>query len=301
MEIDLFRIERFSVKNGPGIRTTVFFKGCPLRCAWCANPESQSPGKDLLFNEELCIAGCAECVASCPASALSIRDGKAEADRSLCSPCGACSSVCPSKALSSAGFSMPLEGLIEELEKDRAFHESSGGGVTLSGGEPLFRPEEALALLEALGRRSMSRVLDTSGETDSAVFTAALDLCDLVLFDLKIADGKKHERFTGADNAKILENLRHAARSSPDKLVVRIPLVPGINDGAEDAALLGKVLSGLRYEAVHILPYHRLGVAKYAMLGRKYSIAGTKAPTKGDVLRFVALLRESGIPASFPG
>ncbi len=298
MEIDLFRIERFSVKNGPGIRTTVFFKGCPLRCAWCANPESQSSGRDLLFNEELCIAGCAECAASCPASAITIRGEKAGIDRSLCSPCDACSSVCPSKALSSAGFGMPLEGLIEELEKDRAFHDSSGGGVTLSGGEPLFRPEGTLALLEALGRKGMSRVLDTSGEAEPAVFAAALDLCEIVLFDLKIADGKKHERFTGADNARILENLRRAARSSPEKLVVRIPLVPGINDGAEDAVLFGKALSGLRYEAVHILPYHRLGVAKYAMLGRDYSLAGTKAPAKEDVLRFAALLRESGVPAS---
>lgn len=301
MDLVLFRIERFSVKNGPGIRTTVFFKGCPLRCAWCANPESQSPFKDLLYNSELCIPGCAECVASCSESALSVRDGRAHVDRSLCVPCDECSAVCPSKALASTGFVMSRENLLDELEKDRVFHESSGGGVTLSGGEPLHQPDAALALLEALGARRTSRVLDTSGAVSPEVFRAALELCELVFVDLKIADGKKHEYYTGADNSRIIDNLGFASKAAPEKLVVRIPLIPGVNDGNEDAARVGRILGGLRFKAVHVLPYHRLGIAKYGMLGRSYTLPEVKAPRREDLLRFTDILRECGVSAELQG
>ena len=298
MELELFRIERFSVKNGPGIRTTVFLKGCPLRCAWCANPESQESGGSLLYNPELCLDGCGECLAVCPSSALSRGEGKAEVDRGRCVPCGLCSAACPAKALSLAGYKLTLEALLGETEKDRAFHESSGGGVTLSGGEPLFQTAEVLALLAALKARGVHRVLDTSGEADPEAFREALELSDLVLFDVKLVDPAAHERFTGLRNDRILENLEAASRLKPEALVVRIPLVPGVNDGEEETALFGGLLSNLPKKEVNILPYHRLGAAKYGMLGRSYPLADTKTPSRETSSLFLERLRASGVEAS---
>jgi pyruvate formate lyase activating enzyme len=286
----IFHIQRFSLHDGPGIRTTVFFKGCPLRCQWCHNPESITREKQLLLREERCVS-CGDCSARCPHGATRTVAGTITTDRQICLACGTCVSTCYADAREIVGTEITVEEALREIEKDRVFYEESGGGATFSGGEPLLQHEFLRALLAACRERGIQTVVDTSGYAPPDVVDAVAPLVDLFLFDIKTIDDRKHREYTGVSNRTILENLRRlAARKAP--IVVRVPLVPGVNDDEESIRSIGefvRTLDGVR--GVHILPYHRSGTEKYRRLGMTYQLHGMLPPSSEDITRTVALVR----------
>jgi pyruvate formate lyase activating enzyme len=265
----VFDVRRYAVHDGPGIRTTVFLKGCPLRCAWCHNPESQSPQPQLLVRATRCLR-CGACVAACPHGALELRDGRVETDPGACAMCGACVDACPAEARATIGASMTVTDVLREVERDRLFYEDSGGGVTFSGGEPLAQAEFLLGLLGACRGRGLPTVLDTCGHAPVGHFLRAIALADLVLFDVKHADGERHREGTGVGNERILENLRHLAASDV-AWIVRVPLVPGFNDAAEDLGAIAALLAALpRVPPVQLLPFHAAAEEKHRRFGLPY-------------------------------
>jgi pyruvate formate lyase activating enzyme len=277
----IFNIERYSLHNGPGIRTTVFLKGCPLNCAWCGNPESQRSSNDLMYNPDLCLSECNECVHVCPVMALHKNPlHKITLNRAICNRCGDCVAACPTRALSQIGMSMSVEEVVSELCKDRPFYNTSGGGMTISGGEPLHQPEFTREVLKSCKTEDLHTTVDTCGDAAWDVLDEILDYTDMVLYDLKFVDPKKHQQYTGVGNDRILDNLINIARSQAASVIIRLPIIPGINDSDQDLNLLLDFLERTGYKHIHILPYHRLGQHKYSMLGRSYQLDAVQMPTK---------------------
>ncbi len=267
----LFDVKRFALHDGPGVRTTVFLKGCPLSCSWCHNPESQSPMPELMFWVDRCV-GCGACAAACPNGAISVARGKALTDRPLCTACGACVDVCPYDARAIAGEAWSLERLVREIEKDTLFYDESGGGVTLSGGEPLAQVSFSISLLSECRKRRIHTAVDTCGHAEWGDLRNVARLADLVLYDVKHADADRHRELTGVTNERILENLRRLDGEGCT-LWIRVPVIPGLNDAREDLAVLGGIVADLdAVEAIHLLPYHRGGEAKRERLGRTASL-----------------------------
>jgi len=262
----VFDIKSFAIHDGPGIRTTVFLKGCPLRCEWCHNPESQSLKPVLAQFKNNCI-GCYACVRSCPHRALAASPEGIKIDRQRCQACGACASVCPAEALVLRGKTMTVSAVLAEVLKDKPFFDNSGGGITLSGGEPLFQPDFALALLKAAKEKGLHTCLDTSGYAPWEVWERILPYTDLVLYDVKCMDMHRHRCHTGRSNSRILENLR-ALTSDGVAVKVRMPIVPGFNDSPADVEATAQFLKSLSHPPVlELLPYHKLGESKYEVLG----------------------------------
>ena len=287
----VFSIMRFAIHDGPGIRTVVFFKGCPLSCWWCHNPESQSFLPDRLYFTERC-RHCLECAAICPEQAISEVDGVVKTS-DACTLCGTCTTVCMAEARQIAGQRYTLNELIAEVEKDVVFFDESGGGVTLSGGEPLSQPVFVTSFLAACRERGISTTLETCGFAQPAVFQPAARQADLVLFDLKFIDPEKHRKYTGASNDLILRNLEQlVADRCP--LTVRIPVIPGINDSPEEIGGFVEYLSRVRPPAIELLPYHRIGADKYRRLGWPYRLPDTPQPA-ADLAPFRDALTEAGL------
>lgn len=295
----IFDIMRFATHDGPGIRTAVFFKGCPLACPWCHNPESQSYRPDAMYFEERC-RRCGDCVPACPEHAIERVDGIPRTSLDVCRRCGQCRESCPAEARRIAGRRITLRGLIAEIEKDLVFFEESGGGVTLSGGEPLSQPRFVSALLRACRERGIHTAIETCGFAPSSPFLEAALLADLVLFDLKLMDPEIHKRFTGVSNARILANLE-ALVARGRAVTVRIAVVPGINDGEGETRRFAQYLAGLRIAGVELLPYHRIGVEKYKRLGMAYRLEDTPPPAPAEMDRFAGALAQAGLRVTIGG
>lgn len=297
----LFDIKRYSVHDGPGIRTTFFLKGCPLSCWWCHNPEGISPVPVLSWHRNRCI-GCGRCIAVCPEGAWSESDGGMVRDASLCRGCRICEERCPTLAIDFADRKITLRELVKEAEKDIPFYDKSGGGVTFSGGEPFMQPEFLLSCLRALKEREISAAVDTSGCAPLDYLLEAAEYADLFLFDLKLADPREHKKYTGFSNGLILSNLvrldEKIASLGRGGINIRIPLIPGINDSEETLKRLAGIAAELAtLTGVNILPYHSIGKGKYRDLGKEYKMEGILPPTEQEVERALAVFASRGIKA----
>jgi len=283
----IFHLMRFSLRDGPGIRTTVFLKGCPLRCSWCHNPEGQSFGPSLMFFEERC-RHCGDCAPVCP-------HGLKE-----CEACGRCVEACVAEARQLAGRSISVAEALAEVERDVVFFDESGGGVTLSGGEPLAQPEFAEALLAACRARGIHTALDTCGMAPRDVLLRVAVHADLVLFDLKAIEGGLHAKYTGAPNTVILENLE-ALAAAGRSVIVRYPLIPGVNDGAGELRAMAEFLRPLGLRRVDLLPYHRMGIDKYRRLGIRCPLEEFSSPDPVRVDEVAEALRRQGLEVRMGG
>lgn len=274
----IFDIKRFAIHDGPGIRTTVFLKGCPLHCLWCHNPEGIENKFELIARPSRC-ARCYSCISACPLGAISENSGPVEIDRSRCNLCGKCVKVCMYEALEMAGREISVKDVIEEVEKDRIFYEQSGGGATLSGGEPLGQPEFCEEILTELNKKNIPAALDTSGLAPWEVLATNAGEADIVLYDLKMIDAKRHKKYTGVSNALILDNLKKLSREHKN-IVIRIPLAAGVNDDEQNIRLTIDFLRPLKtVNKVSLLKYHKGGVEKYKNLGKAPCFKIYEAPS----------------------
>ncbi len=298
----IFNIQRYSIHDGPGIRTTVFLSGCPLRCIWCANPEGQELRPRIFLNLEKC-GGCGRCAQECPRDAIQLDSGKSRMNRQVCDSCGKCVDVCPNEARTLMGQWMSAEEVFEEIKKDAIFYESSGGGVTLSGGEPLSQPEFAMEILKRCRQAYIHTGLETCGHADWHTFAEVVKFVDLLLYDLKHMDPARHKEYTGVSNCLLLDNARRVARELSIPIWIRIPVIPGFNDSLENmkatAAFIVEEL-GKRVEQVSLLPYHRLGETKYERLELNYPLS-TRPPGEDELQELEKVFEISGLPVHIGG
>lgn len=287
----IFNIQRFSIHDGPGIRTVVFFKGCPLRCLWCHNPEGQIMKKEMVIWDDRCI-GCKTCFKTCPNSAVE--------DPSKCVLCGECVKECPADAREIVGKEMSIEEIMAEIEKDRIFYEQSGGGVTFSGGEPLFQYNFLISILKKCKDNGIHTAIETCGYSNWEILLSISKYTDLFLFDLKVMDDESHRKFTGVSNKMILENLKRLS-SNHKNIIIRIPVVPGVNDNIENIKKTAEFVSSLGIKEVHLLPFHKGGVDKYRRLRRDYKFGVESSQSKDAINLFFKVLEEKKIKVKIGG
>jgi len=294
----IFDLKKYAINDGPGIRMTVFFKGCPLRCRWCHNPEGQSFGPEIMIRASRCLADCRECVSACPEKAITKPAETPVLDRPKCTACGKCADVCPAQAIELAGRRLSASDLVREIERDRIFLEDSGGGVTFSGGEPLSQPDFLSEVLDLCRKKEIPTAVDTCGFAAADVVERIASKADLFLYDLKVMDEKKHLAYTGESNRPTLGNLKRLAAKGP-RTVVRIPVIPGVNDDAENIRETAEFLRSLgTIHEISLLPYHKLGRDKYSGLEKKAGGDDFTPPSPESMQRIKNSLEEYGFRVS---
>lgn len=288
-------IQKYSIHDGDGIRTSVFFKGCPLKCMWCHNPETQNFHRQILTNREKCV-GCGACVKACPNGAIRMEDGKAVTDHTLCNGCGTCTDYCLPNIREAAGKEYEIKDLVKELKKDLMFYEQSGGGVTLSGGEVMCMDMDYIeALVRALDQQGITVTIDTCGYAPYENFKRILPYVNTFLYDVKAIDNEVHKKYIGVDNDLILENLEKLS-ADQGRIYIRIPTVKGVN--ADDESMQA-VIDWLKAHDIHVaqvnlLPYHNTGSSKYGRLETEYEGQSLSAPDKEEMQHFMEMFQKAG-------
>jgi len=297
----IFDIKRYAINDGPGIRITIFLKGCPLSCKWCHNPESQSPAAQKLYTAARCI-GARECIKVCPEDALTLTPKGIVTDYSACTLCGICADVCPTKAIEMSGRLYDVSELLEIIEKERIHIDQSNGGVTFSGGEPLMHPEFLLEMLKACGEHNIHRTVDSCGFADTDTLLEVAKRTELFLFDLKVMDAAKHKKWTGVSNKLILENLKILAETGAN-INIRVPLIKNVNADKTSLQEMAKFVSELpgKKPVVNILPYHSIAANKYNKLGSEYEEFNMAEPTEKEQNRALQIFETFGIEAEIGG
>jgi pyruvate formate lyase activating enzyme len=276
----IFDIKRYAIHDGPGIRTTIFFKGCTLRCQWCHNPEGIQKKHEIMFRPERCAEGCRDCVSSCPQKAIDKINEVIDIDRTRCDLCGVCGEACVYEALELVGLDVTVKEILDKVEKDRIFYDESGGGVTLSGGEPLVQHKFLLELLDELKNRDIHTAVDTSGYVPYENLEKVSKKADLLLYDIKVMDGEKHRLFTGESNAVILENLKKISADGRE-IIIRMPVLKGLNDDEENIERLAEfLLSCKNVDRINLLSYHKGAEGKLKRLMKKSPLLDFHAPTE---------------------
>jgi len=277
----IFNIQRFSLHDGPGIRTTIFFKGCPSSCLWCQNPEGLSSSKELFQSNAKCI-GCHTCLENCPEGAISFDGPEPVNDRSICKLCMSCADNCPTGALEAIGKEMTIKEITNEVLKDRIIFEESGGGVTLSGGEPLQQLDFVIDLLKAMKELNINTAVETSGYVSIEALKKVSTWTDLFLYDLKLLNPEKCKEYTGISSKPVIDNFKYLAQNG-SQLVVRMPLIPGINDHHDHLRLMADTLKENGINELELIPYHNIGAHKYRGLNMDYQLQELEPPSKNQM------------------
>lgn len=315
----IFDIKRYSINDGPGIRITIFMKGCPLKCAWCHNPESQSPEVQKFYTASKCI-GAQDCIEVCPNNALTLTPEGIITDFNACQLCGLCAEACPSKAIEMTGRLYEIPELMSIIERERVHFEHSDGGVTFSGGEPLMHPDFLIEMLKVCGEKNLHRTFDTSGFASTGTILEVAKHTDLFLYDLKLMNDAKHKKWTGVSNQLILKNLKILAESGAN-INIRIPLIKNVNCDEKELTEMAKFISALSFKnrdleilssdvvgatpkgkpIVNLLPYHKIAANKYTKLGTKYNEFEMAEPSEEELNQAISIFKEFGIAAEVGG
>lgn len=293
----VFNIQKFSVNDGPGIRTVVFFKGCPMHCRWCSNPESQLSEIQILWDQKKCTE-CHHCIDLCPSKAISLIQDHIRVHAEKCIGCRQCVLECPGKALKSEGETKTVQEVLDVVLQDKDFYEESGGGITLSGGEFLSQPEFAAELLLASKENGLHTCCETTGFADPEIFNSVIKHLDSILFDMKHWNTGKHKEGTGVSNDLPLFNMKHAIQAGKEVLP-RIPVIPGFNDSLEDAAGLADTLLEVGADKCQLLPFHQFGENKYDLLGQAYDYHDIPSMHREDLQDYLQTMVDHGIHAFF--
>ncbi|WP_297424823.1 glycyl-radical enzyme activating protein [Clostridium sp.] len=288
----IFNIQKYSIHDGPGIRTVVFFKGCPLSCLWCSNPESQDNKIQIVCDKTKCVQ-CLHCIDICPNDAISLKNNHIEVSSNKCISCFTCKNSCPNKAFSAEGKFLTLSEVMKDVMKDEMFYEESNGGVTLSGGEVLMQHEFACELLKLLKEKNIHTAIETTGYTSKEIFVQFIENVDLLLFDMKHYDREKHFKATNVYNDLIIENLKLAIDIEKE-VIIRIPVIPNINSSLEDAKGFCKLLKSVNAKKVNLLPFHQFGQKKYELLNKSYTFENVKQLHEEDLLEYKNIFIKNG-------
>jgi pyruvate formate lyase activating enzyme len=297
----IFDIRRYSINDGPGIRITIFMKGCPLRCAWCHNPESQSPKVQKLYTASKCI-GAQDCIEVCPENALTLTPSGIVTDGEKCTLCGLCADACPSKAIEMSGKSYSAEELLKIIERERVHIDQSGGGVTFSGGEPLMHPEFLIKMLDACGEKGLHRAVDTCGFVPAKTLLEVAKRTDLFLLDLKLMEPAQHKKWTGVDNRLILKNLKLLAETGAN-INIRIPFIKNVNTNENEVRKMAEFVSALpgKKPVINLLPYHNIATGKYKKLEMDYNAGEMDEPSEEEQNQAIEIFQQFGIAVEIGG
>ena len=292
-------IQKFSVHDGPGIRTLVFLKGCPLNCLWCQNPETKCPDSEMRYDAGKCI-GCNVCIEECPQKAISLKGKKLLTDKKLCNVCGKCAEKCYAGAREIVGKMYSVSEVFDVVAKDKVFYKNSGGGITLSGGEPLLQWQFSTALLKKCKENNINTAVETCGFAKWENFEKVLKFTDFLLYDIKVIDPGIHKEYTGQSNELIISNLKKASKVN-SKIIIRFPLIPNVNDDEDNLKATAKLAKKVSAIELHLLPYHEVGISKYKTLDIKYLLKNTAIPSNEEVNRVKAILEKEGVEVIIGG
>lgn len=296
----VMEIERFAVHDGTGIRTVVFLQGCPLFCPWCANPESHVIKKILMYSENKCVR-CETCLRNCPKGNIKFINNRMVFDRSTCGECEICGELCPSRAISFAGRNKSVDEIMKEVMKDKDYYDDSNGGITISGGEPFVQYEGFLELLKDSKSNGLNTAVETTGNVDFEKVVEAEPYIDLFLFDIKHTDKDKLLEVTGGDLDKILNNLEYIASKNPNKIIIRVPIIPIFNYDDKTINEIIDLACKHKIKEIHLLPFHTLGKNKYDQIDKEYKLTDMKMLNKNELKKYLEVGKRKGVNIKIGG